>query len=267
MNDVIKSYKKKLISSALEAGGHSYSLLFQDGEEYQDYKFLRRPCYGEMRPYQKDYPDEVSDDVVKPSDLPHVFPKGSPVAYAVHLINKAETYQYIFSQESPWQQAFKNAEIISIGDEKVLYSEDTEIDPTLFVHGLMYHRGANEYVTRLLKKGLPFDIATLLGANVPNSYGYPLLYMFAPFMSCSRFLCNKPQNLSSNAKTFRERGVYNRPRISYIWTDTKRKDSLKNLFPDLFTQTFQRKTADEQVEILCSTIYPKLNQWKQDHAC
>lgn len=181
--------------------------------------FPCQPCYGNLRPYMTDYPDEVKDEVYKPSDLTQVFPVGKPQYLVITANDGGVLTDFIFSNRSPWKSATSKAEYIKTGGGNRFYRfRDLSFDPTVLVSALMVNRSlARSDVTKeILKTG---SVAS--DEDLPKFIflwawsGFDMYSLQKP--SYERFFGHQPNQLTAENKTLAERGVYNRPDISTLF--------------------------------------------------
>jgi len=126
------------------AKGLTYTItVFRDGE-YFTYFRHSQPCLGALCKYRDSHGPRYSINPYFPRDIYVAFPEGDITYIACHRPNskdvlKNPSYEFIFSQESPWVSAFgSNDTIIFENNHFVLTNMNT--DPTVF-YSLMRQAG------------------------------------------------------------------------------------------------------------------------------
>ena len=228
----------------MTSSSNTYALLFENDGVFSVHEYVSRPCYGEMRMYNKTHPGLVQDKVDMPGDLNRRFPDGTPLAVAVTTGSQFERLpmrKYMYSSESPYKAAFQSIRWVGEeGKERGFILDDTNFDPTVLIHALIsgqrYFNHAN--FEKFSKEYGPL-IALLLieanhvqGLNVQANFGY----VTSPRMNLVRYLSGVPRNISVNAKTLHDRAVYNRPDLAFIFDNEGKsdKDTLETILPGYF---------------------------------
>lgn len=257
-------------ASVQSIGAHTYKLVSINADQLSITEYVSRPCWGEIRPYAKTHPEEVKDGVTMPGDLHIRFPDGNPVALAIALRTNAaphpeyhnEWRKFIFSEESPWKSVMKGLEIRTDdkGFLKSIVFLNTRVDPTVLVHALKESRGHPR--KDLTDKGASFTEAYFLSHQIAWGYGIAdgcLVQSFGDYMltinsSMTRVFNGKPLELSVNANTLFERGVYNRPKIESVFCDGK--DSLPKL------EWFQKnRNTKVPTNVIVNELIPEMRKY------
>ncbi len=216
-------YQLNLIKDWLKNTTHSLSFLIIVHQDNTIGHFSRidQPCWGELRTHY--------NDIDKPGDLHHPFPKGTPIALAVrYSLDHSLPFTKWLIQKSPWSSLFtdevefypKNS-AISTG----IIFKDTKFDPTLLVSFLKNAHDDYSHQTYLDLSDNNYHFAYLLQKCVclhstnqfyiykPSSYPYSLSHK----VDLKRWFNNKPRNITIDHPTFYKRGAYNRVDLANIF--------------------------------------------------
>lgn len=224
---------------------NTYALLFENEGVFSVHEYVQRPCYGEMRMYNKTHPGLVQDQVQMPGDLNRKFPDGTPIAVAITTgtnIGALAMRKYMYSSESPYKAAFKSIRWVGPENaERGFILDDTSFDPTVLIHALISgQRYFNPQKFDSFAKLYGNDVALLLieanqfyGENVTANFGY----VTSPKMNLRRWFAGEPRNISVNAETLHDRAVYNRPDLAFIFDNEDKKDetdTIETVLPGYF---------------------------------
>jgi hypothetical protein len=155
--------------------GLTYTITVFKNEEYLTYFLFSMPCLGGLCKYKDSHGDVYSMNPFFPRDIRVAFPEGDIIFIGLHKQNLKNIinipyFQFIFSNESPWKDAFGSPESIILKDNYlVLTNMDT--DPTVFYSlcrmGDVLYGGATNNVdpkiTILLNKTSQADPRRLAG--------------------------------------------------------------------------------------------------------
>lgn len=231
--DMIEQFHTWAKDKITTGNGHnSYWIISSHEDKLTKTEYLNRPCWGEMRPYQKTHPKEVTDSVRMPSDLSIRFPDGNPVGLGVVMLPQTIEYldeyrSWVFSLESPWRSVMSEIDIRRNEDGKIIsvFFLNTKIDPTVLVCALQASREAGNHRLRSVGvKGTPLFLTShLLQHNYPE-YGKITVakshdYYVSGDSNIIRVMRGEPCQISINANTLFERGVYNRPKNMKLFVD------------------------------------------------
>lgn len=232
--------------------GHSYDLISFNEGKFIKTSYRNRPCFGEMRPYEKTHPKEVKDGVRMPGDLHVRFPDGNPVAYGIarNMWAGNTAVQFVVdSEDSPFRSVFSLAEKIRDKNNDVigLVFLDLDLDPTLLVHGLRYCRSLNDKLFRdYVKAGATkLEALTLLFTGQFNWSNYN----WSDRNNLKRFYEGQPVNHSVNHEKYIDRAVYNRPMNEQTFHDGKNFFSIV-----LNVGNFNKETHEGKVKVLRSVL-------------
>lgn len=224
---------------------NTYALLFVNDGVFTVHEYVQRPCYGEMRMYNKTHPGEVKDSVQMPGDLNRKFPDGTPIAVAITTgtdYAKLPMRKFMYSANSPYKNAFKSIRWVGPeGAERGFILDDTTFDPTVLIHALISgQRYFSHTIFDRLSSKFGSKIALLLieansitGESVVANFGY----VTSPKMNLVKYFSGEPRNISVNAETLHDRAVYNRPDLAFIFDNEDKKDetdTLETILPGYF---------------------------------
>lgn len=217
----------KFVSSSYKMA-YAFCIVVEHEGEIQIHERVNQPCWGELRIHY--------NDIYKPGDLFDPFPEGTPIGFGIGLNYRYDQsfLKWVFSSDSPWvnihQEGFtlvKDKADNTIG----FIHQNSQIDPTLFISMLINSRQDSSVFFHFVDMGIPEKIAWWMSNNF---YKYDSkIWKLKPYdsppyhlnhrLNVKRWLNNNPQNITLEAPTFYERGVYNRQYLADIWTD---KDSI-----------------------------------------
>lgn len=249
-------------------GPTNYCMVFENEGKLKLYKYKNRPCNGEMRPYSDTHPEEVDDGIERPSDLSIDFPDGHPVAIGLcrnSVVSGEIDAMYVdfvmFSPESPYRNVFPEGtvqlrkDVLGVVESTVLLN--TDVDATVLLHAIIFRRNIRHSKFHVLsqKYGCLVAFIHCLTATTcwSSSKQTPYFgYVTSPYVNVERMVKANPLELSGNANSFHDRGVYNRPHLAMIWNDdvtsttgevfnfissgTRTEEDVANFISDLITK-------------------------------
>jgi hypothetical protein len=266
--DTIEQGHEYLRAFLRENHGSAYALLSEfDGNLSVRFK-IKKPCYGELRPYGSDAREVIHPDQIdtrgqdpKPGDLPGFFPKGHILAVAVCEHDKSymgptavELRDWMFNKErSPWRSLFNHdMEVVErfagapegANTESGYLFKDTKFPPTLFVQFFMLLARMGQY-SRNLEFFPVNDPLRPLAAMCMTKAGYgtnqgKLQLTGGPDPYCvslqqanlSRFLNGQPYDLDGGL-TMYDGAAYNRPNIHFTFGHGRENKWLREVSPNV----------------------------------
>jgi hypothetical protein len=233
---------------------YCFCIAVQDAEgKITFHSRLHQPCWGELRTHY--------NDIEKPGDLHDPFPEGTPIGIAASFQEKntSEWHKFITGPQSPWSSLFSNGAVVPSYHNDTITGVivlDTHIDPTLFVHFLLWSAGCHNF-NLFLNMGVdPFTSFLLARFLYINGAYYSIRmisqteeYKLSPRLNIPRLYTSQPHILTD--ADFYNRGAYNRKRIQNIF---KGNFHLTDQFPQSYSKI---QYTEEQV---LSEIVPYLQE-------
>lgn len=239
--DSLHAYNRLPKSSGLRL---CFNIVIEDEGRLSVIEYKNRPCYGELRKYERTHPGDCTQPEVRwPADLTQGFPrKGTPVGLGLRFNhfnsdvshNKIEgdnrvtlnkMAEFIFSKHSPWKKGFEKGKYVEItydsdGNVCGVVLRSSHFDPTVLINLIFclrssWHNNKIEMYNSVRSLGLGEKASWLYIASQVSQF-IPFYNFNSSNISLKRFFDQNPQDLTGGS--WHDRWDYNRPKVMNIFS-------------------------------------------------